>query len=572
MNLGKNRHLTAGASRRLPSLAYLWCTGAAALALAFWCPLMAAPWPSFYKDLIATAALGFWLLAVRPRRLHGPTFFLLGLCVVVAGQYAAGLIDFHDDAFLATAYLLLLALAFEVGAAIGNHHDGGASDRVAGLDLMAVFWWAIITVALGSAVIAFRQWLGVAASDFEIHVFKSRPYANLGQPNHLGTLLLLGACAALYLQQRARRRALAGWTALPAALFLLAGTALTLSRTAWLFIGVAFAYLHWRMKRGELRLPMWLPTALVVFFVACVLVAEPAAHWLGLSSLSLAHRATQGGRLQIWSGMLSAVWHEPWYGYGWLQTVKAQWASPESIYHGWLAFSHNLCLDLLLWMGPWLGLLVIVTAAWWLWRHFSRASGTEEAIGWLAFAALLNHSLLEYPYAYLYFVLVAGLLLGWLTGRRTRFGADLGARGGLVLSCGCAAVLAAGIYILVPEYNLLAQSRVNDHLRRARIANLPKVDLDKVKVLDSLRAEERVLAEPRDKARSDAATALLKRVTQRMPTKGNLARLVFNYAYRAEPSKECAALNDVRKFYGRRVAEKVSSDVSKILTPNCVRE
>src|SRR5699024_4919339 len=148
-----------------------------------------------------------------------------------------------------------------------------------------------------SALITFRQWLGAADSIYEVHLFDSRPTANLGQPNLLATLLMLGACGALFLHQQ---RAFAGWVALLVVAVLLAAAALTLSRTAWLFAGLAFVYLHWRMRRGDLRLPRWVPLALLGFFAACVLLVGPAAERFGPAGGGASERMFTGGRLSIW--------------------------------------------------------------------------------------------------------------------------------------------------------------------------------------------------------------------------------------------------------------------------------
>src|SRR5699024_4191152 len=105
-------------------------------------------------------------------------------------------------------------------------------------------------------------------------------------------------------------------------------------------------------------------------------------------------------------------------------------------------------------------------------------------------------------------------------------------------------------YQVISEYNLLTQSRFNWHMRQAHVAGFPAPDLGNVHLLDQLKLEERVLAERRDARLSEAAMARLQRAAQRMPTKGNLARLVFARAYRDEPEKMCNELQSVFKFYG----------------------
>src|SRR5699024_8293987 len=95
------------AASSLPT--WLWYLVLLALSLAFWLPGLDGAWPTLYKEAMAAASLVFWLLAIRPVRVHAVSVFLLALCGCIALQYTFGLVVFRDDTILSIAYLLMAA-------------------------------------------------------------------------------------------------------------------------------------------------------------------------------------------------------------------------------------------------------------------------------------------------------------------------------------------------------------------------------------------------------------------------------------------------------------------------------
>jgi len=118
-------------------------------------------------------------------------------------------------------------------------------------------------------------------------------------------------------------------------------------------------------------------------------------------------------RFQVWSQLLKAVSMHPWTGWGFHQVAAAH----NAVVDGYNAsepysYSHNLVLDLVIWLGVPMALLLLVVAAVWLWR---RARDANQLLPWYGLAVALPlglHSMLEYPFAYAYFLAPAMLLLG----------------------------------------------------------------------------------------------------------------------------------------------------------------
>ena len=115
----------------------------------------------------------------------------------------------------------------------------------------------------------------------------------------------------------------------------------------------------------------------------------------------------------MWHQMLLAISKEPLWGYGWNQVSVAQ----LSVYLEyptleWTEHSHNIILDLLIWNGIPIGILIITFFSMWLWRLSLLAKSLEVFITLSMIGVLVVHAMLEFPLEYAFFLLPLGLLLG----------------------------------------------------------------------------------------------------------------------------------------------------------------
>jgi hypothetical protein len=74
--------------------------------------------------------------------------------------------------------------------------------------------------------------------------------------------------------------------------------------------------------------------------------------------------------------------------------------------------AHNLVLDLMVWNGAPLGLLLSIGIAWWVVTRTTQCKTTSQAAALAGLIALLAHSMVELPLQYAYFLMPAGLLVG----------------------------------------------------------------------------------------------------------------------------------------------------------------
>lgn len=323
-------------------------------------------------------------------------------------QTLFGLIALPGVAWICTAYITGFCFALLLGAQWESNQPGQLGD---GLFL------AIGIAALVSVGLQLQQWLQIDGIElWKMGGGPERPYANFGQPNQLGTFLLWGLLAVGWGWVRHR---IGDVVAILMAAFVLFGLALTASRTAW--IGLAVLVLgvwYWRKLWANPRVPLAV-TGLGLYFV--LLVATQA--WLrsillGDTPLPPGYLSPMSGqyRLLAWTAFCDAIWHRPWFGYGWYQVVPAQMAvaAEHPSLYGVFTSTHNIFLDLFVWCGIPLGLAISLALLVWVWKKVRAVCHAEEVILMLFLMVVANHAMLELPLHYAYFLLPVGLVMGVL--------------------------------------------------------------------------------------------------------------------------------------------------------------
>jgi hypothetical protein len=111
--------------------------------------------------------------------------------------------------------------------------------------------------------------------------------------------------------------------------------------------------------------------------------------------------------------MLAGISESLWLGYGWRRASAAEHAVADLIPHTeHVDYAHHFVLDLMVWAGAPLGLLIATVIIVWVKRRLHEAQKVESVFAMAMLIPLLVHSQLEYPYAYAYFLFPAGIWTG----------------------------------------------------------------------------------------------------------------------------------------------------------------
>ncbi|APW40287.1 hypothetical protein RD110_26350 [Rhodoferax koreense] len=441
------------------------------------------PWTAFHTD--AWSGLAFLGAAIvvllrfkKPVEWHLSAVVVAVACFIPAIQHLAGLVLFAGQAWIVSLYLLGLLGALLLGQRWEQAQAGQLADGL----LLAIGLASIVSVTL-----QLQTWLGLIDTGiFDIWTMGlsgARPYANLGQPNQLATLLLWGLLGGAWAVHTRRIGAIAF---LSFAMFLLMGIALTQSRTAW--IGLSFLVActwYWRHLWRSRRLP-WIATGLFICFWTINPLLHMLQEFLGFETSGEYFRQGPQGDLRFaaWELFSRAVTEHPWLGYGWTTVGRAQLSLAEAFPPLYPTFghSHNLFLDFALWLGLPLGLLFSASLIWWSVRTFLKVSDAGSAILVMCLGAVGIHAMLEFPLNYAYFLLPAGAMAGILN---QRGGGRVWEtpRWSFLAILTIAALLLA---VVIRDYFRVESSYREARFENARIGTLPIGQPPDVIVLDQL--------------------------------------------------------------------------------------
>ncbi|OTG80700.1 O-antigen ligase family protein [Acinetobacter sp. ANC 4648] len=403
--------------------AYFLYLSAMLIAIAWLLPIHQTPWTTFESEILTflsgLALLGSFLQ--QKIKIAKPQIIASIILIIPILQCFFGQILYLSNALLSFAYIFSFWLMIVLGYNLSL--GGSAREKV-----LKNWSWLVLIVGLISSLIAILQWLQLSHYFFPyMNLLKgNRPFANFGQPNNLATFLTLGTLACLYFYEK---RFVSNVILIPSALILIFSIALTQSRTSWV-VGL-FILLYWGVKQyqqpkrfGWIKLLLWMAIFIgfISFLPSLNHLLEALSSQQVAETASVIERASSGYlRLDMWSQMLVAISEQPWLGYGWNQTGIAQITAFDAYpSHEWIKSAHNIILDLLIWNGIPIGVLILLYLSFWLYWLNKGVKDLESMIAILMVCAILIHALLEFPIHYAYFLLPLGFLLGVIQARYTR--------------------------------------------------------------------------------------------------------------------------------------------------------
>ncbi|MBY0469341.1 MAG: Wzy polymerase domain-containing protein [Burkholderiaceae bacterium] len=401
------------------------------------------PWLAAYNDMLS--ALGLILLCAaviqKSASLAIPaiSWGCFALAAVPLLQVAFGQVLFFGDGYIAFLYLLCLATAIVVGC---------NAKKVWRDDFVTFICAAWLFVALLSCLILLMQRFSIDAGDFGMFIRDVRPgsapFGNLGQPNQMATFFALALVALTCLYER---RLVGGRWAMVAAVLIVVCMAMTQSRAALLLLLVLLLLLCAYRQRLQLRMPRMAVLALIALWMISFAVLPSLIDSAGLQrGASLASRMEAGPRTVIWQQLWEATLRQPWLGYGWNQVSVAQMnVAADFGTSRFTEHSHNLLLDLALWNGLPIAILLSSCMAWWLVVRARDLRSLDALFGLAVIGVFLMHSMLEFPLDYLYFLIPCGLAIGIVA-------ADSKTSPARAISrpvAACVTLVAAGVYASV---------------------------------------------------------------------------------------------------------------------------
>lgn len=364
------------------------------------------PWSSFISEYFAFLSLIFLLPLFIKNHVSIPKLSILFVLVslIPLAQYSLGQIFYFDKAALAVIYVISFWLASIVGFNSVNRYKYS----------LDYFFLVIMGCGLLSSFIAVAQWLNIEMSIDWVMAAQARVSANMAQPNHLATFLLLSLISCLYFHENKRFNNIA---LLLFSLLLLSVIAMTQSRTAWVSLLFIYAYLAISYKRSLINLSFKKQSSFLSYFAAsAILLPMFKESFLKLDTVTVAERVSSGyERIQIWQQAIEAIRLQPLWGYGWNQSSFAQYETLQAGYvTRYLTSFHNIFLDILVWCGIPIGFTIIIICVYMVIKCLIKSITPSQICLITLVCVILIHSLFEFPLSYSYFLLPLGFMLGAL--------------------------------------------------------------------------------------------------------------------------------------------------------------
>lgn len=381
-------------------------------------PLLAfnqTPAATLYNQLLALAgwglALVLWAYSTPGWRasLKGPAALAMALLLVA---------PLSSVAWRSLPLSLGLGATAVIGAGLAVLLLAQGLSREARRSSAEALCWGLLLAGLLSVAISLVQVFAPQWADGSVIArsgIPGRAVGNLRQPNHLASLMMWAAVAAVFITERR------GWRWLLAPLLFACVFTVVLSASRTGFVGIAmlaiWGLVDRKLSRSARLALLATPLMLGVSWWLMSMWSAEGSHAFGAAS-RLAEGAGSPSRLAILRDAWALTLAHPLLGVGWGEFNFAWSLTPFPTRP--IAFfdhTHNLPSQLAVELGlPWAG-AVLALLGWALWKTWRGAARNDDDAT-LRRAALMIvltialHSLLEYPLWYAYFLLPACFAFG----------------------------------------------------------------------------------------------------------------------------------------------------------------
>lgn len=550
----------------------LQVVGTSLLTLSWLLPLHFLPWVSWHSEVLSFFAVfllawhGLLRTAKKDQssKVHIPFIAVpwVALWVVAAIQGATGMVTFGGDVVVFGFYTALCVVCLALGFACVRQASVGLdscprSNANLALTCLAI---SLTAGAFASSMVALVQVLELWESSAWINRMPGgprRPGGNLGQPNHLATLLLMGMVSLLFLYESGKLKALSS-----AMIFLVLCMALVASesRTGALSFLLLSGWWFVKNKQVGFRLPPWVMALAGIGFLGFFWAWPSVFSFLQQSvGLEAEVNTKAGSRLVVWPQLLEALSQRPWWGWGVGEVPEAH----NAVAHAYagsdsFSYSHNILLDLALGLGVPLAALLVLMTGIWLWR---RVRFANQLLPWYCLAVAIPvavHSMLEFPFAYAYFLAPVMFVLGVFEGMaksKTELGFKRRPVAALLLG-----VSLVGAWSVVEYLSIEADFRVA-RFEALRVGQTPvsyqRPDVVLLTQLGALLDGTRVSPKP---GMTADELALVKNVALRYPWTAMQNRYALSLALNGNPEEAVRQLRVMRAMRGEKIYGEIRAN------------
>ena len=369
------------------------------LLLSWLYPYHYAPWPVAENEFFILIIPCFlFLFSLKNKKIIINDFFVFILILLLFSIIQYFLLDYYflEDLIVVSIYLIFVLLILITSG-------GGDYEKYTNFFLKIIVFLSLIN----SIPILF-QYFNINNIFVLNHLGVRRFYGNIGQPNHLSTLFVMGIVSSFHL---CKRKIFDKKILYITSLYFIFFIFLTGSRTGLLTLFfLLFLTLIFRNDQNNKFDSRFFGALILIYFLFNYFFTENSRN-----SFRKINESINDSRLTLWGDSISSVLANPWVGYG-VNGVRTSRLFGDLNFKVPYVSSHNILIDFFLWFGVVGGVSFFIYVLLICRRIYRDRRNRYEIFLFLTPFAV--HCLLEYPFRYLYFLVLIIPALSMIRGGR----------------------------------------------------------------------------------------------------------------------------------------------------------
>lgn len=324
------------------------------------------------------------LLSFKKLKINEIIFFPLVILFFSFVQYL--IIDYYflEDFILVSVYILFIILILIITQTI-------KSKRYIFLSL-----FFILLLCLINSVIVIFQYFDINNIFILWHSGNHRFYGNIGQPNHLSTLFMVGVVSSLILYKFKKIKTKILYII---SIYFTFFVFLTGSRTGWLTLLFLLVLSIILRSKENIKFDFKFFGILNIVY----LIYSYSFSYNSRNIVKGVSSALHDSRFDLWMDSVNSIFANPWVGYG-INGVRTSRLFSNLNFKTPYVSSHNIILDFFLWFGVFGGIVLIFYLIIIFIKIIKDKAYSYEIL--LFLTPFIIHSFLEYPFRYLYFLIL----------------------------------------------------------------------------------------------------------------------------------------------------------------------
>lgn len=347
-------------------------------------PFHYAPWlvaENEFFILLIPIILSFKLL--KYKKIEANSLLIFPFFLILFSFFQFFLIDyFLEDFILIAVYSLFIVLMLIIAQNYG------------GEEVKFSFLKIIIVLSVINSIVVLFQYFNLKNIFILDHVGGRRFYGNIGQPNHLSTLFLMGVVSCFLLYKNKKLKKL---TLYVLSIYFVFFIFLTGSRTGLLTLFLLILIVPVLSSKQDVRFNIVFFSFLNILYLIFFKTFSNNAR----NTINSLERTLNDSRLALWGDSITSLFANPWVGYG-VNGIRSSRLFSDQNFQVSYVSSHNLFLDLLLWFG-FLGGGII---CFYLFFVVFKIIKNKEYEIFIFLTPFFVHCMFEYPFRYLYFLVL----------------------------------------------------------------------------------------------------------------------------------------------------------------------